>query len=111
VGITLAVDNNFRSGPDKEFQTQFPPLRAYLSRNAQTNPWGQLQVGSLIAVDFRVEAGEHTRHRAILQVVGLPQFLESADTTQLHARIAQLQTQANQGQSVNAEQELANSYT
>lgn len=91
--LTLAVDNNFVSGPDKTAKTQFPPLRVFLPKSvAGRGSWDRVHKGDLISVSTRIACepyqknGETVYPAPTIEVDGFPQFLESKATTE--ARVA-----------------------
>jgi single-stranded DNA-binding protein len=80
---TIAVDDNFKSGPDQKVATQFIPVRAFLSKAVTgRGSWDRVHKGDLISVNVRLSAtpyqknGETVYPDLSAEVDGFPQFLE-----------------------------------
>lgn len=87
--ITLAVDDDYKSGPDKKVQTNFIPLRDFV-RAGGTNLWGGVHKGDLIAVPFRISAKPYekdgkTEYPLSLETDGAPRYLEPKTVTEARA--------------------------
>jgi len=55
LAITIAVDDNFKSGPDKKAQTQFIPVRAFLGKTvAGHGAWANIHKGDLFSIQVRL---------------------------------------------------------
>lgn len=89
--VTLAVDNNYRSGPKQEVQTNLVPLRAYVPAGTEgLGSWDRVNVGDQIAQNFRIAAVPYekdgiTQYPVTLETDGPPAFLESRATTAARA--------------------------
>jgi single-strand DNA-binding protein len=89
---TLAVDDNFVSGPDKKAKTQFIPVRAFIAKGVNgRGSWDRVGKGDLIGVGIRIsaapyeKAGETVYPEPSIEVDGFPQFLESKAVTEARA--------------------------
>jgi len=90
--VTLAVDNNFLSGPDRKAKTQFVPVRAFLPKSVDgRGSWGRVGKGDLVSIQTRIACepfeknGETVYPSPTIEVDGYPQFLESKATTEARA--------------------------
>lgn len=81
--ISLAVEDNFKSGADQKAQTNFVPLRVFLGKNVQgRGTWDRVHKGDQIAVQTRISAKPYvkdgkTEYPVTIEVEGFPTFLES----------------------------------
>jgi single-strand DNA-binding protein len=92
LAITIAVDNNFVSGPDRKVETQYIPTRAFLASSVNgRGSWDRVHKGDLIAVNYRLSCKPYTKNGetvypdATVEIEGFPQFLESKATTDARA--------------------------
>lgn len=90
--ITLAVDDNFRSGSDNKVQTNFVPVRAFIPKSVDgRGSWDRVGKGDLVAIAARIVAkpymkdGETVYPPATIEADGYPQFLESKKVTEERA--------------------------
>lgn len=88
--ITLAVEDNFKSGPSKEVQTNFIQLENFVAAGRTAGGWDRVHKGDLIAVNFRVDAKPYekdgqTHYPMKLVVEGFPTFLEPKSVTDKRA--------------------------
>lgn len=61
VKVTLAVQDNFKSGPDKKRKTQFLPVEQYLSAAIGQGAWANVTTGSYVQVLAHVEANNYEK--------------------------------------------------
>jgi len=87
--ITLAVDNNFVSGPDRKAKTQFIPVRAFIAKSVDgRGSWDRVGKGDLTSVGTRIACEPYTKNGETvypdptIEVDGFPQFLESKTVTE-----------------------------
>jgi len=93
LAITLAVDDNYRSGADKTSKAQFIPLRVFLSKTTEgLGSWGNVHQGDKIAVNTRLSCTPYEKDGATVyppatvEVDGFPQYLD--DKSVVDARLA-----------------------
>lgn len=93
VFVTLAVQDNFASGTDKERKTQFINLEGFVPKDRKSSVYEKLEVGDKVAIQYRVETpsyekdGEKIYKTAL--VIENVQFKESmAEKTARQARHA-----------------------
>lgn len=109
--ITLAVDNNFVSGPERKAKTQFVPVRAFLAKSVNgRGSWDRVGKGDLVSVSTRIACEPYTKNGETvypdptIEVDGFPQFLEPKSVTEARqARHAIADTPAEE----TAEQQIA----
>ena len=94
VFVTLAVQDNFASGKDKERKTQFLNLEGFVPKDRQSSVYEKLEVGDKVAIQYRVETpsyekdGQTIYKTAVLTIENI-QFKESmAEKTARQARHA-----------------------
>lgn len=80
--ITVMVDDNFRSGPEKKAKSHGIPIETYIAPGAPLGGWGSIHKGDLIGQDYRVDTTPYTKngekvYPITLVAEGFPQFLES----------------------------------
>ncbi|HEU5223050.1 MAG TPA: single-stranded DNA-binding protein [Candidatus Lumbricidophila sp.] len=89
--ITLAVEDNFKSGPDKKVQTNFIQIESFVGAGNSAGGWDRVHKGDLIEVFFRVDAKPYTDgdgktvYPNKLVVEGFPTFLEPKSVTEKRA--------------------------
>jgi len=89
--ITIAVDDNFRSGAEKSIATNFIQLENFVPAGRNAGGWDRVHNGDLIAVDYRVDAKPYTdgkgetHYPQKLVVDGFPTFLEPKSVTEARA--------------------------
>lgn len=114
--ITIAVEDNFKSGPKKEVQTNFIQLENFVAAGRTAGGWDRVHKGDLVAVDFRIDAKPYTKdgvteYPTKLVVDGFPTFLEPKSVTDKRAaeRTAKETTSADapEGNDVEAEARIA----
>lgn len=103
VYVTLAVEDDYKSGPNREVVTNEIPVQDFVPVNGVANtPWRQIGEGDLIGLSTRLSAKRYTDRNGNLvygtdnlrvEVDGFPKFLESRATTQ-----ARRERKAAQGQ-------------
>lgn len=89
LAITIAVDDDYKSGADKTVKTNFIPVRDYV-RAGGVNPWERVHKGDLIAVPVRINAKPFekdgvTQYPVTIEADGFPAFLESKAVTEARA--------------------------
>ena len=87
VKVTLAVQDNFKSGPDKTRKTQFLPMEQFLSAAMGQGAWANVTTGSLIQVLAHVESNNYekdgkTVYGGINIVVDSVNYLETKAKTE-----------------------------
>lgn len=93
VFVTLAVQDNFASGKDKEKKTQFLNLEGFVPKDRQSSVYEKLEVGDKVAIQYRVETPSYekdgqTIYKTALVIENI-QFKESmAEKTARQARHA-----------------------
>ena len=93
VFVTLAVQDNFASGKDKERKTQFLNLEGFVPKDRQSSVYEKLEVGDKVAIQYRVETPSYEKdgekvYRTVLVIENV-QFKESmAEKTARQARHA-----------------------
>ena len=93
VFVTLAVQDNFASGKDKERKTQFLNLEGFVPKDRQSSVYEKLEVGDKVAIQYRVETPSYekdgqTIYKTALVIENI-QFKESmAEKTARQARHA-----------------------
>ena len=93
VFVTLAVQDNFASGKDKERKTQFLNLEGFVPKDRQSSVYEKLDVGDKVAIQYRVETPSYekdgqTIYKTALVIENI-QFKESmAEKTARQARHA-----------------------
>lgn len=93
VFVTLAVQDNFTSGKDKERKTQFLNLEGFVPKDRQSSVYEKLDVGDKVAIQYRVETPSYekdgqTIYKTALVIENI-QFKESiAEKTARQARHA-----------------------
>lgn len=115
VYVNLAVEDDYKSGPNREVATNEIPVQDFVPVNGVANtPWRQIGEGDLIAVSTRLSAKRYTDRNGNLvygtdnlrvEVDGFPKFLESRATTQ--ARRERKAAQAAQSQPAPAAEQPA----
>jgi len=99
--ITLAVDDNFRSGSRREIATNFIQLENFIPAQSKTSAWDNVHPGDLIQIMFRVEAKSYTdshgrtHYPQKLIVQGFPNYLESKTVTEAR-RVSKQATQSSE---------------
>lgn len=89
--LTVAADDNFRSGSDQKAQTSFIQLERFVAAGASMGGWDKVHQGDLIALDFHVEAKPYvdtkgeTQYPQKLVIDGFPSFLEPKSVTEKRA--------------------------
>lgn len=90
--VTIAVDDNYRSGADKKVQTQFISGRAFIPASVQgLGSWDRVGKGDLISASIRLSAAPYEKDGktvypdAQVEFDGYPQFLESKTITEARA--------------------------
>ena len=61
VFLTLAVQDNFQSGPNKERATQFVNLEGFVPKDRTKSVFDNIAVGDKIAIQYRVETPSYTK--------------------------------------------------
>lgn len=85
--ISIAVEDNFKSGPEQKAQTSFVQVEAFVGAGKSAGGWDRVHKGDLIAVQFRVDARSYTGkdgktvYPVKLVVEGFPTFLEPKSVT------------------------------
>ena len=93
VFVTLAVQDNFASGKDKERKTQFLNLEGFVPKDRQSSVYEKMEVGDKVAIQYRVETPSYekdgqTIYKTALVIENI-QFKESmAEKTARQARHA-----------------------
>lgn len=93
VFVTVAVQDNFASGAEKERKTQFVNLEGFVPKDRKTSVYDKLEVGDKIAVQYRIETPSYEKdgqrvYRTVLTIESV-QFKESiAEKTARQARHA-----------------------
>ena len=93
VFVTLAVQDNFTSGSDKERKTQFINLEGFVPKDRKSSVYEKLEVGDKVAIQYRVETPSYekdgqTIYKTALVIENI-QFKESmAEKTARQARHA-----------------------
>lgn len=93
VFVTLAVQDNFTSGSDKERKTQFINLEGFVPKDRKASVYEKLEVGDKVAIQYRVETPSYekdgqTIYKTALVIENI-QFKESmAEKTARQARHA-----------------------
>ena len=93
VFVTLAVQDNFASGSDKERKTQFINLEGFVPKDRKASVYEKLEVGDKVAIQYRVETPSYekdgqTIYKTALVIENI-QFKESmAEKTARQARHA-----------------------
>ena len=91
--VTLAVQDNFASGADKERKTQFLNLEGFVPKDRKASVYEKLEVGDKVAIQYRVETPSYekdgqTIYKTALVIENI-QFKESmAEKTARQARHA-----------------------
>ena len=93
VFVTLAVQDNFASGKDKERKTQFLNLEGFVPKDRQSSVYEKLEVGDKVAIQYRVETPSYEKDGQTIYKTALvienTQFKESmAEKTARQARHA-----------------------
>lgn len=90
--VTIAVDDNFRSGADRKTKTQFISARAFIPASVDgLGSWDRVGKGDLISANIRLAAapyeknGETVYPDVQVEFDGYPQFLESKAVTEARA--------------------------
>lgn len=89
--LTIASEDNFRSGVDREIQTNFIQLEHFVPAGRTMGGWDMVHKGDQIAVNFHVEAKPYvngkgeTQYPQKLVVDGFPTFLEPKSVTEKRA--------------------------
>ena len=91
--VTLAVQDNFASGADKERKTQFLNLEGFVPKDRKASVYEKLEVGDKVAIQYRVETPSYEKdgekiYKTALVIENI-QFKESmAEKTARQARHA-----------------------
>ena len=91
--VTLAVQDNFASGTDKERKTQFLNLEGFVPKDRKSSVYEKLEVGDKVAIQYRVETPSYEKdgekvYKTALVIENI-QFKESmAEKTARQARHA-----------------------
>ena len=91
--VTLAVQDNFASGADKERKTQFLNLEGFVPKDRKSSVYEKLEVGDKVAIQYRVETPSYEKdgekiYKTALVIENI-QFKESmAEKTARQARHA-----------------------
>jgi len=98
--ITIAAENNFKSGPKKEIQTNFIQFENFVPVGRTSGGWDRAHKGDLIAVQYHVDAKPYTKdgvteYPTKLVLDGFPTFLEPKSVTD--KRAAQRTAKQDQG--------------
>lgn len=90
--VSIAVDDNFRSGPDNKAQTQFISGRAFIPKGTKgLGSWDRVGKGDLISVGTRLAAAPYQKDGKTVfpdvqvEFPDFPQFLESKTVTEERA--------------------------
>jgi len=100
--VNIAVDDNFKSGADQKVQTNYVPVRVFLSNKVNgRGSWDRVHNGDLIAVDYRIKAQPYVKdgqnvYPVTLEVEGFPLFLENKATVDARAARKAVAAQAAQ---------------
>ena len=91
VKTTIAVQDNFKSGPDKKRESQFLPIEQFLPASMGKGAWANVTKGSLISAAYHCEANVYekdgkTVYGGVNLVVDNVTYLETKATTA--ARVA-----------------------
>lgn len=93
VFVTVAVQDNFASGADKERKTQFINFEGFVPKDKKSSVYDKLEVGDKIAVQYRIDTPSYEKdgekvYRTVLVIENI-QFKESmAEKTARQARHA-----------------------
>ena len=93
VFVTVAAQDNFASGTDKERKTQFVNLEGFVPKDRKSSVYDKLEVGDKIAVQYRIETPAYEKdgqkvYKTALVIENI-QFKESmAEKTARQARHA-----------------------
>ena len=93
VFVTLAVQDNFASGADKERKTQFLNLEGFVPKDRKASVYEKMEVGDKVAIQYRVETPSYEKdgekiYKTALVIENI-QFKESmAEKTARQARHA-----------------------
>ncbi len=91
--VTIAVQDNFASGTDKERKTQFLNLEGFVPKDRKASVYEKLEVGDKVAIQYRVETPSYEKdgqkvYKTALVIENI-QFKESmAEKTARQARHA-----------------------
>lgn len=98
LAMTLAVDDNYVSGPDRKAKTNFVSTRIFVPASVRANggngSWDRVHKGDLIAVNARLSQKPYTNRTTgetvypdapTVEIDGYPQFLESKQTVEARA--------------------------
>ena len=93
VFVTVAAQDNFASGADKERKSQFINLEGFVPKDRKYSVYDKLEVGDKIAVQYRVETPSYEKNGETVYKTALVienvQFKESmAEKTARQARHA-----------------------
>ena len=91
--VTLAVQDNFASGTDKERKTQFINLEGFVPKDRKSSVYEKLEVGDKVAIQYRIETPSYEKNGEKIYKTALVieniQFKESmAEKTARQARHA-----------------------
>ena len=93
VFVTVAIQDNFASGADKEKKTQFVNFEGFVPKDRKSSVYDKLEVGDKIAVQYRIETPSYEKdgekvYKTALVIENI-QFKESmAEKTARQARHA-----------------------
>lgn len=97
IAMTLAVDDNYVSGPDRKVKTNFISTRIFVPASVRAQggngSWDRVHKGDLIAVSARLSQKPYTDRNGetvypnapTVEIEGFPQFLESKQTVDARA--------------------------
>jgi single-stranded DNA-binding protein len=89
--ITIAVEDNFKSGPEKVAQTNFIQVENFVPAGRTAGGWDRVHKGDLVAVQIRIDSKPYTKDGETvypapkLVVEGFPTFLEPKSVTEARA--------------------------
>jgi single-stranded DNA-binding protein len=89
--ITVAVEDNFKSGSEQKAQTSFVQVETFVGAGKTAGGWDRVHKGDQIAVQFHIDAKPYvngqgeTVYPQKLIVDGFPTFLEPKSVTEKRA--------------------------
>lgn len=86
VKATIAVQDNFKSGPDKKRQSQFIPVEQFLSVNMGKGAWANVTKGSQLQVLAHLESNNYEKNGET--VYGLIVAVDSVNYLETRAETA-----------------------
>lgn len=89
--ITIAAEDNFRSGSDQKAQTSFVQIETFIGAGKTAGGWDRVHKGDLIAAQYHIDAKPYvdgkgdTVYPQKLVIDGFPTFLEPKSVTDKRA--------------------------